>query len=208
MSISTMYGGGDDSSPQRKTFFNHVFSTTEEGKADMLNIFQYAFLGFIPVLMLYHLTQYLIPDVNTEKSSIEIIIEIVGQLVLMFGGMIIIHRAVTYVPTYSEFKYDSLSLTSIGLISLFLMLSIRTKLGVKATILYDRAMEMWHGPSSTTSKKKGASQQDRAGYIMQPAMSSDSIIPAMNPPAMSGGSLPNYEPQPASAFGGVFGAFK
>lgn len=199
---------GDDSSPQRKTFFNHVFSTTEEGKADMLNIFQYTFLGFIPVLMLYHLTQYLIPDVNTEKSSIEIIIEIFGQLVLMFGGMIIIHRAITYIPTYSEFKYDSLSLTSIGLVSLFLMLSIRTKLGVKATILYDRAMEMWNGPSSTSSKKKGASQQDRAGYIMQPAMSSDSIIPAMSPPAMSGGSLPNYEPQPASAFGGVFGAFK
>ena len=204
-----MYYGGDDSSTPRKTFFNHVFSTTEEGKADMLNIFQYTFLGFIPVLMLYHLTQYLIPDVNTEKSSIEIIIEILGQLVLMFGGMIIIHRAITYIPTYSEFKYDSLSLTSIGLISLFLMLSIRTKLGVKATILYDRAMEMWNGPSSTSSKKKGANQQDRAGYVMQPAaMSSDSIIPAMAPPAMSGGSLPNYEPQPASAFGGVFGSFK
>ena len=202
------YFGGDSVAQPRKTFFNHVFSTTDEGKADLLNTLQYALLGFIPILLLYHLTQYLIPDVNTEKSSVEIIIEILGQVVLMFVGMIVIHRSITYFPTYSEFKYDSLSLTTICLIGLFLMLSIRTKLGVKATILYDRAMEIWHGPSAT-SKKRGNGQGGNPGFVMQAtAPAAESVIPTMNPPAMSGGNLPSYEPQPASGFGGVFGGFR
>jgi len=202
MSSTILYGGEDSTS--RKTFFNHVFSTTDEGKADLLNIFQYAFMGFIPVLLLYHLTQYLIPEVNTDKSSIEIIMEIVGQVLITFGGMVIIHRSITYFPTYSEFKYDSLSMTTLAIIALFLMLSIRTKLGVKATILYDRAMEMWHGPGGGNNggnKKKpnntGVPGYAAPGYVMQQA-----------PDPVTPGILPGNEPRPASTFGGVFGGFK
>jgi hypothetical protein len=198
---------GGDSSPLRKTFFNHVFSTTDEGKADIMNVLQYAFLGFLPLLLLTHTTQYLIPDVNTEKSSIEILVEIIGQIVLTFCGLIVIHRVVTYIPTYSEFKYDSLSLTSICLVSLLLMLSIRTKMGVKASILYDRAMEIWHGPSTSNPKKKGGngggSGGGSPGYVMQPAAmmgGGESIIPAMSSGSAAPAGGGDFEPRPFSGF--------
>ena len=49
----------------------------------------------------------------------------------MFVGVILIHRMITYVPTYSEFKYETLSLTNVLLAFMILVLSIQTKLGIK-----------------------------------------------------------------------------
>ena len=50
--MSDAYFGGATSSEYKKTFFNHVFSTTEEGKAELLNIIQYSSLGVLPVVLL------------------------------------------------------------------------------------------------------------------------------------------------------------
>ena len=36
----------------KKTFLSHVFSTTEEGKAEILNVVQYSVMGVIPIVVL------------------------------------------------------------------------------------------------------------------------------------------------------------
>jgi hypothetical protein len=41
----------------RKSFIGHVFSTTEEGKAEVLNVVQYATLGIIPIVILNTLSR-------------------------------------------------------------------------------------------------------------------------------------------------------
>ena len=138
--------GGDTSGGNKPTFFSHVFSTSEEGKAEIMNVVQYAMLGVIPIVVLNKLIQRFIPDADVEKSSVELLIEILIQLVVMFVGVILIHRMITYVPTYSEFKYESLSLTNVLLAFMILVLSIQTKLGIKVNIMYDRLMELWDGP--------------------------------------------------------------
>ena len=74
-------GNGDG---PKKSFFNHVFSTTEEGKAEMLNVAQYAVLGVIPVVILNKLIQQFVPEADHDKSSIELTIEILIQLIIMF----------------------------------------------------------------------------------------------------------------------------
>jgi hypothetical protein len=130
----------------QKTFFNHVFSTTEEGKAELLNVVQYSTLGVIPVVALNKLIARFIPDADPDKSSLEVLAEIFFQLVVMFCGIIIIHRVITYIPTYSGFKYDNLVLTNVILAFLILVLSIQTKLGLKVNILVDRVNELWNGP--------------------------------------------------------------
>jgi hypothetical protein len=130
----------------QKTFFNHVFSTTEEGKAELLNVVQYSTLGVIPVVALNKLIARFIPDADPDKSSLEVLAEIFFQLVVMFCGIIIIHRVITYIPTYSGFKYDNLVLTNVILAFLILILSIQTKLGLKVNILVDRVSELWNGP--------------------------------------------------------------
>jgi len=143
----------------KTVFFSHVFSTTEEGKAEILNILQYSLLGVIPIVVLNKCLQRFIPDADSEKSSLEIFAEVLIQLVFMFVGIVIIHRVITYIPTYSEFKYESLTLTNVVLAFLLLILSIQTKLGIKVNILTDRVMELWNGTSDYSRDTQGGRQR-------------------------------------------------
>jgi len=138
----------------KKGFLSHVFSTTEEGKAEILNVVQYAVMGVAPIVALNKTIQRFIPDADPESSSLEILAEILIQLVIMFCGIIVIHRMITYFPTYSGFKYDNLTLTNVILAFLVLILSIQTKLGLKVNILVDRLVELWEGPSADTKRNK------------------------------------------------------
>lgn len=146
-------GGGDfemsaGSSLVKKTFFSHVFSTTEEGKAELLNVMQYSGIALVPVVVLNKMVQRFIPDADPDKSSLEILFEVLLQLVVLFCGIVFIHRIVTFVPTYSGYKYDSLSLTSSVLTFLVIVLSIQTKLGIKVSILFERVSDLWNGTDS------------------------------------------------------------
>jgi|UniRef100_A0A6C0JQK2 hypothetical protein len=148
----------------KKTFLSHVFSTTEEGKAEVLNVVQYSLLGVIPVVVLNKLIQRFIPEADPEKSSLELLAEIFIQLVVMFCGVIVIHRIITYIPTYSGFKYESLTLTNVILAFLIIVLSIQTKLGIKVNILVDRINDLWNGTDS-----KGKKDNVRSGVrVSQP----------------------------------------
>jgi TRAP-type C4-dicarboxylate transport system permease small subunit len=137
--------------PSKHTFLNHVFSSTEEGKAEILNVIQYAFMAIIPIVILNKSIQRFIPEADTEKSTLEILAEIFIQLIIMFGGIILIHRIITYFPTYSGFKYEHLTLTNVILAFLVLVLSIQTKMGIKVNIIVDRLAELWNGTTDNRS---------------------------------------------------------
>lgn len=140
--------------PSKHTFLNHVFSSTEEGKAEILNVIQYAFMAIIPIVILNKSIQRFIPEADTEKSTLEILAEIFIQLIIMFGGIILIHRIITYFPTYSGFKYEHLTLTNVILAFLVLVLSIQTKMGIKVNIIVDRLGELWNGNNNQSSGDK------------------------------------------------------
>ena len=159
----------------KRTFFNHVFSSNEEGKAEILNVIQYSLMGVVPIVILNKLVQRFIPDAENEKSSIEILAEIVFQLIVMFIGVVLIHRMITYVPTYSDFKYESLSLTNVILIFMVLLLSIQTKIGIKVNILFDRIMDLWTGSSSKSDKKKSKHVSSRGDFHTE-SSSNDNIM--------------------------------
>uniref|UniRef100_A0A6C0KI24 Uncharacterized protein n=1 Tax=viral metagenome TaxID=1070528 RepID=A0A6C0KI24_9ZZZZ len=142
-----------------KTFLSHVFSTTEESKAEILNVVQYASMGVIPIVLLNKLIQRFIPEADPESSTLEIVVEIFLQLIVMFCGIIVIHRAITFFPTYSGFKYETLTLTNVVLAFLIIVLSIQTKMGIKVNILVDRALELWNG--SSYEDKRGARRNVR-----------------------------------------------
>ena len=138
----------------KQTFFNHVFSTTDDGKAELLNITQYAFIGVVPVVVLNKCIQRFIPEADIEKPTIELLVEIFLQISIMFCGIVIIHRMITYVPTYSGFKYDSINLSNVILGFLVIILSIQSKLGLKTNIIYERVLELWNGTNEDDYKKK------------------------------------------------------
>lgn len=174
----------------RKTFFNHVFSTTEEGKAEIMNVVQYSLLGVVPIVILNKMIQRFIPEADGEKSSLEILVEILIQLIVMFCGIIIIHRIITYIPSYSGFKYDDLILTNVILAFLVIVLSIQTKLGIKVNILVDRLNDLWNGTESSGDNKKrtrnnvkvsqpmSQHQPSQADYLDSSAIQQGSFPPA------------------------------
>lgn len=173
-----------------KTFFNHVFSTTDDGKAEILNVVQYACLGIIPVVILNKLIQRFVPDADTDSSSIELLAEILIQVIVMFCGIIVIHRIITYVPTYSGFKYEYLTLTNVILAFLILVLSIQTKLGIKVNILVDRVNDLWNGTSASDNTKYNKKQNIKitnpmTGHMTSQAdyLDNSSVQPNLYPPA-------------------------
>ena len=101
--------------------------------------------------------QRFVPEADSEKSSFEILAEIFIQILIMFIGIILIHRIIIYIPTYSGFKYELLNLTNVILAFLIIVLSIQTKLGIKVNIIVDRVNELWNGPESKKNQKKNGS---------------------------------------------------
>jgi hypothetical protein len=211
-----------ESSSNKKSFLSHVFSATEEGKAEIFNVSQYALLGVIPIVILNKLIHRFIPEADPDKSSLELIIEIFIQLIVMFCGIILIHRIITYVPTYSGFKYESLTLTHVILAFLVIVLSIQTKLGIKVNILFDRLGDLWNGSGMDVKGKvrnqarvntsllsgggvsAGGHTPSQADYLDSASMQQDMFPPA--PVATTNkGSSGSYGGSPVSASNGYSG---
>ena len=213
----------------KKTFFTHVFDMSKEANGEIMNVTQYALLGIIPVLFLNKLIQRFSPEADPESSSVELLAEIILQVVVMFVGIVLIHRIITYVPTYSGFRYEHMTLTNVILAFLMIVLSLQTKLGIKVNILYDRLIDLWNG-SSSNEKKSNVKSRVRVSesMISSPAHNEsqadylDAGSSSMFPPApvvqskprssyddmMRGSAQPAPGPAPANAIlGGAFGSF-
>lgn len=126
-------------------FFKHVFKFDDDTKSEVLNISQYAVLSIIPIVLLNKAMQQLVPEADDDKGSLELSVEIIGQVTVMFLGIFIINRITTYFPTYSGVKYEELHVTNVVLIGLVIIGSLQTKLGEKISILFDRLLELWNG---------------------------------------------------------------
>lgn len=171
------------------SFINHVFSTSEESKAEILNTVQYSLLAIIPVVALNKFIQKFIPEADVEKSSLELLAEIFMQIVIMFIGIILIHRMITFIPTYSSYKYENFTLTTVVLAFLMIVLSLQTKLGLKVNILSDRMYELWNGPGEErkSAMKKAGVRQGISNHMPSQGDHLDSagVQSSMFPPAPS-----------------------
>lgn len=124
----------------KKSFVKHVFDMEDDSQKEIMNIIQYSLLALIPVLILNKTVQTMFPEADDSKNNIELLVEIVGQTIVMFLGMLFIHRLVTYVPTYSKVDYSPLRVTNVVIAFLTIVLSIQSRIGEKANVLFDRLM--------------------------------------------------------------------
>ena len=136
------------------SFINHVFNFDDESKSEILNIIQYSGLSIIPVIFLNKSIQKYIPEADEDKGSLEILAEILVQIIIMFVGILFIHRIITFIPTYSNEKYAKLHVTNIILAFMVIVLSLQTKLGEKVNILIDRGLDLVDGKTSLKLQKQ------------------------------------------------------
>jgi hypothetical protein len=196
----------DSSDDSKKNFFKHVFNFEDESKSDILNIIQYSLIAIIPVIILNKSMQKYVPEADDQKGNLEILAEIILQIIVMFIGLLTVHRVITFVPTYSGMDYPEFSIIFIILAVLMITLSLQTKLGEKVSILTDRLTELWEGKSDKKGQKgKGSVKvsqpisqngQPTNQSAMNQAMYTDGTsinsLPTSNTSSMAPQQLPNY----------------
>jgi hypothetical protein len=161
-------------------FFKHVFNFDDDSKSDMLNIIQYSLIALIPIVILNKAMQKYVPEADDEKGSLELIAEILIQVIVMFLGLLIINRIITYIPTYSGVKYPDFNITYIILAVLIITLSLQTKLGEKVCILYERVLELWEGKHEDNGKKCGAKSKGKGNVKVSQPISQNGNNAAIN----------------------------
>jgi len=132
-------------SSAKEGFFKHVFNMDDDSKGDILNIIQYSLLAIIPILLLNKLMQFYVPETDDTKGNIELSVEVITQVLIIFLGILFIHRLITYIPTYSGSSYAKFNVTSVILAILLIVLSLQTKLGDKVNVLVDRLFDYLDG---------------------------------------------------------------
>jgi len=142
----------DSSDDSNKNFFKHVFNFDDDSKTEILNIIQYAVIAIIPLVILNKSIGKYVPESDDRKGSLEISAEVVIQVIVTFIGFLIIHRIITFIPTYSGAKYPEYNVIFNILAVLMIAMSLQTKLGEKVSILVDRVMELWDGKSDNKKK--------------------------------------------------------
>ena len=139
-------------------FIKTVFPFDEDQKGMLLNIIQYAVLAIIPIVILLKMIKKYIPEAEDDKGSLVILVEVIGQVIIMFMALYFIHKIIEYIPTYSGFKYGEVNVFNIIPALLLISITMQTKLGEKVEILMDRLWELYEGHPPATQGKGGQGQ--------------------------------------------------
>jgi hypothetical protein len=196
--MSDSIGGSSDGfiGGSKEGFVAHVFNFDDESKMEMMNIVQYTLVGVLPVVLLNKTMQKYVPEADDEKGSAELLAEVAIQLIAMFLGMLITHRIITFVPTYSTVKYEKISIVQIVLAVLMITLSLQTKLGEKVSILFDRVSDAIMGKSregmeNEEKKNATAAKEQQGTQNMRTAPGADGFSLPQQPGTTSINSLPS-----------------
>jgi len=178
----------------KNSFFQHVFKFDDDSKSELLNIGQYSILSIIPIVFLNKSIQKFFPEVDDEASTLELLAEIIGQILIMFTGIFFIHRLVTFVPTYSKTNYEQFNVTNIVIAFLVIVLSLQTRLGEKVNILIDRLLDYIDGNKNVREEAEKNKKVVTSGNVNLTA----------NPMAQAGYVNSNYQsPNPVGQTGGM-----
>jgi hypothetical protein len=133
----TFVGGSTSSS-----FVNYMFSMSDGEKVEIINMFQYIILAIIPIILIVRLMQNYIPPVNNKKATVEIAIELIVQLVVLFALFFFVHKLIAFIPTYTKQQYQNVQFLPLVLPLLFVLFTMDKNVGEKAQLLLKRVLVM------------------------------------------------------------------
>lgn len=189
---------------EQPTFFSHVFNFEQESRNEMVNIAQYTVFAIVFITLLNRGIQDYMPEVDKDKGSIAIFVEITIQCIVLFLGMLFIHRIITYIPSISGTKYADQNIITIILPTLILLLSI-SKLGEKVGILVDRLTGQV--PVKKVQSQPGLSILPKAqtvNPINSPEPDFNNMFAGPTTPLVNAASPESFEPMPSNFGGSIF----
>ena len=141
----------DNSDDSKKSFFKYVFKLDDEGKSEIMNLFQYSMIILIPIIFLSKLLEKYSPPKDDTKGSLEISAEIIIQVIILMIGLYFINRIATFFPTFSGENYPRIDLIG-SAISVLIILPYN--ITEKVNILTERIYDLWEGKTDKNSKTK------------------------------------------------------
>lgn len=189
---------------EQPTFFSHVFNFEQDSRNQMVNIAQYTAFSVIFITLLNRGVQEYMPEVDRDKGSIAIFVEIVLQCIILFLGIIFIHRIITFIPSVSGAKYAEQNVITIILPTLILLLSTST-LGQKVGIIVDRFSGQ--APVKKVQTQPGLSILPKAptvNPINSPEPDFNSMFAGPTTPLVNAASPESFEPMPSNFGGSIF----
>ncbi len=137
-----------------------------------------------PIVVLLKIIKNYIPEVDDDKGSLVIVVEVIGQITTMFLALYFIHKIIAYIPTYSGKTYGDVNIINIIPAILLISVTMQTKLGEKVQILIDRLMDLYEGQTSPqTGGKSGQNQGQGQVRVTQPLSQQYASTSPSAPPA-------------------------
>ena len=137
MSELLMMGG---EKVESDSFLSYMTSMSDGDKSELLNIGQYILISIIPLLLVIKLMRMFLPEYDSSKGNIEILVEVVVQLFVIFILFWFIHRFILFIPTYSKISYSSMNLFNVIIPFVFLLFTLETNISKKSNLLLNRVL--------------------------------------------------------------------
>ena len=154
LNFSEQIGGNklQNVSKNSNGFIQHVTRFDTETKSELSNLLQYLVIVIVPIYILNRTINGVIPDFNESKGNIELLGEVVMQVISLLLGVFIIHRIVTFIPTFSGNNLSELNFMNVVLIIVFS--GLNSENGKKINHVYNRLLGAWNGEDPKKSEKK------------------------------------------------------
>lgn len=133
-------------------FIEYIFNFDDDTKCELMNMGQYSILALIPIMIILKGIKHYIPEEDESKGSLEIMVESIGQILLILIGIWFTNRLIRYVPTYSGCEYTKFNPVNFLIPFLLILTTMQTKLGAKLNILAERTTEMMFGKEEIPTK--------------------------------------------------------
>ena len=195
-------------------FLSHVFNFEQDSRNEMVNIMQYTVFAIVLVSLLNRTIQDYAPAVDRDKGSIAIFVEISLQCIVLFIGILFIHRIITFIPTASGTKYVEQNIITVILPTLIVLLSMMSSLGDKVTILIDRVLStpqpvrVKHTQPLSQNQIQTPPLLPKGGSTANPMNSPEpdfnSMFSGPNNPLQNAQSPDSFEPLPSNYAGSTF----
>ena len=186
---------------EQPTFISHVFNFEQDSRNEMMNIMQYTVFSIVFITLLNRLLQEYIPEVDKNKTNLALFIEITIQCILLFLGILFIHRIITFIPTFSGIKYADQNIITIILPTLILLLST-SSLGEKVTLITDRFSG--NAPKTIPKLPTVPMSPPPIAPTNSPEPDFNSMFAGPTTPLVNASSPDSFEPMPSNFGGSVF----
>lgn len=136
-------------------FIKHVTRFDSDTKSELSNIIQYLVIVIVPFYLLNKGIANIMPEFDEKKGNIELLGEVIIHSITLLLGIYIIHRIVTYLPTFSGDNLAEINFMNIAFLIIFI--GLNSDNGKKVNIVYERLFgDNIEGNGNKKDKKDGS----------------------------------------------------